>query len=121
MYVSSMRQLIHTGRLRRWNASSSCGLYLMTHRLICGVIYLHPTFFHESFDMARAQRIRHIPPHAHENDLLWEVGPLEAHRHRRSPSLCTIDDRERAYPKSPHMKIATQPLLSVVQPALDGP
>jgi len=34
MYVSSIRQLIHTGRWRRWNASSSCGLYLMTHRFM---------------------------------------------------------------------------------------
>jgi hypothetical protein len=34
MYVSSIRQLTQTGRLRRWNASSSCGLYLITHRLI---------------------------------------------------------------------------------------
>jgi hypothetical protein len=32
MYVSSIRQLTHTGRLRRWKASSSCGLYLMTHQ-----------------------------------------------------------------------------------------
>jgi hypothetical protein len=28
-----MRQLTHTGRLRRWKASSSGGLYVMTHRL----------------------------------------------------------------------------------------
>ena len=28
------RQLTHTGRLRRWKASSSCGLYLTTHRLM---------------------------------------------------------------------------------------
>src|SRR5437870_5389176 len=74
-----------------------------------GVIDLHPPFFHEFFDMACAQRIRHVPPHAHENNLLREMGTLEAHRHRRSPSLCTIGYRERAYPKSPRMKIATEP------------
>jgi hypothetical protein len=34
MYVSSMRQLTQTDHLRRWNTSSSCGLYLMTHRLM---------------------------------------------------------------------------------------
>jgi hypothetical protein len=28
-----MRQLTHTGRLRRWNAPSSGRLYVMTHRL----------------------------------------------------------------------------------------
>src|SRR5215471_8073878 len=28
-----------------------------------GVIHLHPTFFHEFFDMARAQPIRHVPTH----------------------------------------------------------
>src|SRR4029450_8396089 len=48
-----------------------------------GVIHLHPTFFHEFFDMARAQRICHVPTHAHENDLLREMGTLEAHRHCR--------------------------------------
>jgi hypothetical protein len=34
IYVSSIRQLTHTGHLRRWKASSSCGLYLTTQRLI---------------------------------------------------------------------------------------
>lgn len=34
MYVSSIRQLTHTARLRRCKASSSWGLYLMTQRLI---------------------------------------------------------------------------------------
>ena len=47
----------------------------------------HPTLLHEFFDMPIAQRIRHIPAHAHENDLLRKMGPLEADRHRRSPSL----------------------------------
>jgi len=30
----SMRQLIHTGRLQRWNTSASWGLYFRTHQLI---------------------------------------------------------------------------------------
>jgi hypothetical protein len=34
IYVSSMRQLTHTGRLRRCKASSNHGLYGMTQRLI---------------------------------------------------------------------------------------
>src|SRR5262249_48507065 len=34
VWHTSIRQLIHTGRLRRWNASSSCGLYFATHRLM---------------------------------------------------------------------------------------
>ena len=42
-----------------------------------GVIDLHPPFFHECFDMAWAQRIRYVPPHAQENDLLREMGTLE--------------------------------------------
>jgi hypothetical protein len=32
MYIASMRQLIHTGHLRRRNASSNCGLCFTTHR-----------------------------------------------------------------------------------------
>src|SRR5215467_13107832 len=74
-----------------------------------GVIHVHPTFLHEFFDMACAQWIRHVPPHTHENDLLRKMCPLKADRHRRSPSLCTLGYRERAYPKWLHMKIATKP------------
>src|SRR4029077_6337742 len=51
-----------------------------------GVIDLYPAFFHEFCDMTRAQRVGHIPTDSHENDLLGEMGPLEADRHRRSPS-----------------------------------
>jgi len=45
-----------------------------------------PTLLQEFFDMPIAQGIRHIPAHAHENDIGWEMGPLEADRHRRAPS-----------------------------------
>src|SRR5262245_49388575 len=51
-----------------------------------GVIDLDPPFLHEFFDMARAQRIRHIPAHPHQNNLWGEMGPFEIDRHRRSPS-----------------------------------
>src|SRR5262249_32909931 len=57
-----------------------------------------------------AQRVGYIPAHAHENDVLGKMGPFEADRHRRSPSLCTLSHRGRAYPKSTQMKIATKPL-----------
>ena len=40
----------------------------------------------EFFDMARAQRICHIPADSHQNDLWGEMGSFEADRHRRSPS-----------------------------------
>src|SRR5256885_8612600 len=69
------------------------------------VIHLHPTFFHEFLDMACAQRIRHIPPHPHENDLCGEMGTLKTDRHRRSPSCITVGHRGRSYCKSPQMKI----------------
>src|SRR5713101_3680451 len=49
-----------------------------------GVIQLDPSFCHEFFDVARAQRVRQIPPDAHENDLFGEMRPLETD-HRRSP------------------------------------
>jgi hypothetical protein len=51
-----------------------------------GVIHLHPPFLHEFFDMARTQRVRHIPADAHENNLWGEMGTFEIDRHRRSPS-----------------------------------
>src|SRR5262245_61707141 len=38
------------------------------------------------------------------------MGPLEAHRHRRSPSLDTRDCREGSYHKPSPIKIATEPL-----------
>src|SRR4030095_2900502 len=66
-----------------------------------GVIHLHSPFLHEFFDMARAQRVRHIPADAHENDVWWEMSPFEAYGHRRSPSRCTLRHSRRAYLKSP--------------------
>src|SRR5207249_2732615 len=55
----------------------------------------HAAFLHELFDMPVAQGIGHVPPHAHENNILRKMDSLETNRHRRSPSLCTIDYRER--------------------------
>jgi hypothetical protein len=51
-----------------------------------GVIHLYSTFFHEFFDVTRAQRIRHIPADPHQNDLWGERRTFEIDRHRRSPS-----------------------------------
>src|SRR5262245_29506562 len=61
--------------------------------------------------MARAQRVRHIPADAHENDLLGEMGSFEADRHRFSPSLIRLDCRGRSYLTPPQMRIATKPTL----------
>jgi hypothetical protein len=74
------------------------------------VIHLHPTFLHEFFDMARAQRIRHIPADACQNNILWKVGSLEAHGHGLSPSVFTLSHQGRSYLKWPQMKIATEPI-----------
>jgi len=51
------------------------------------VIDVDTALEHEFFDVARAQRVGHIPPDACQDDLLWEMGTFEAHRHRLSPSL----------------------------------
>src|SRR2546425_1089931 len=51
------------------------------------VVDRYPPLLQEFFDMPIAQGIRHIPAHPQENDILREMGPLEAHRHRLSPSL----------------------------------
>jgi hypothetical protein len=50
-----------------------------------GVIHVDPTFLHEFFDMARAQGVGDIPADSHENNVLREMGPFEADRHRLSP------------------------------------
>src|SRR5262245_17029959 len=60
-----------------------------------GVIELHPAFCHQLLDMACAQGIGQIPPHAHQNDLWRKMGSLETDRHCRSPLLCTVYHRER--------------------------
>src|SRR5262245_33295176 len=39
----------------------------------------------EFFDMARAQRIRHIPADSHQNDLWGEMRSFETHRHVSLP------------------------------------
>src|SRR5262249_49030336 len=70
------------------------------------VVDRHPAFFHQLFDMPIAQGIREIPTHAHQNNVLREMGSLEAHRHCRSPSLFIIESQAGgSYPKSPQMKI----------------
>src|SRR5262245_11909082 len=38
------------------------------------------------------------------------MGTLEAHGHGLSPSVFTLDDRGRSYPKAPDIKIATEPI-----------
>src|SRR5262245_43842397 len=49
----------------------------------------------EFFDMPVAQGIGDIPPHTHRNNILRKMGSLETDRHRRPPSLCIVDYRER--------------------------
>src|SRR5262245_16454810 len=65
--------------------------------------------------MTRAQGIRHIPAYAHEHDLVWKMGPLEADRHLSSPSLMTLKHEGRAYRKWPQMRIATEPYSLLFQ------
>src|SRR5882724_9606107 len=74
-----------------------------------GVIHINTALAHELFDMACAQWIRDIPADTRQNDFLWEMGPLEAHSHRSSPSLVAPDNRGRSYRKRPQMNIATEP------------
>src|SRR5262249_36655845 len=52
------------------------------------------------------------PTHAHQNNVLRKMGPLEAHRHCRSPSLFIIESQAGgSYPKSPQMKICDRTLF----------
>jgi len=65
------------------------------------VIHVDASCKHEFFDVTRTQRVGNIPPHIREENILGKMGSLEAHRHRYSPSLFTVDDRGRSYPKGP--------------------
>jgi hypothetical protein len=58
-----------------------------------GVIHMDTTFEHKFFDVARAQEVGDIPTDARQNDILWEMGPLKAHRHCLSPSLMSRDSK----------------------------
>jgi hypothetical protein len=58
-----MRQLIHTGRLRQWNASSSRGLYCST------------------------QGIDDVPPYPGEDNVLRKMRPLAADHRLPLPAL----------------------------------
>src|SRR5262245_35900205 len=57
------------------------------------VIDVDPAFLHKLFDMARAQGIRPRPADAGQHNLLWKMGPLEAHGHRLPPSVFTLSHR----------------------------
>jgi hypothetical protein len=46
----------------------------------------HAALCPQCFDIAIAQRVRHVPPDAHKNDILRKMGTLEAD-HLYSPSL----------------------------------
>src|SRR5262249_5583504 len=61
------------------------------------VVDWHPALLQEFFHMPIAQGIRQIPAHAHQNDLLRKMGPLEADH--RLPLLSLSHDKERAYSK----------------------
>ncbi len=82
------------------------------------VIDLHATFKHEFFDMACAQRVGDIPTNTRQNDLLWEMGPLEAHRHRLSPSLFTLSRRGRSYPEMASNENCDRTLLPTIFPSV---
>src|SRR5438132_4140349 len=49
------------------------------------VIHVDTSFEHEFFDVARAQGVGDIPADTHQNNVLREMGPFEADRHRLSP------------------------------------
>ena len=61
-----------------------------------GMIDPDATSTHQFFDMTVAQWIRHRPPHAREDHVLWKVGTLEAYGHPSFPSLIALEHRGKA-------------------------
>jgi hypothetical protein len=101
--------LIHPPAASHWALAAverlfQLGTVLHDPALDGRVVDWHPALLHQFFDMPITQGIRHIPPYTHQNNILWEMGTLEAHRHRLSPSLATTDHGGRSYRKSPQMK-----------------
>src|SRR5262249_1876207 len=81
------------------------------------VIHVDPTFQHAVFDVARAQRVGHIPADAPQHNVWWAMSPFEADRHRLSPPL--LHGLEgRPYHKSPQTKTCdrTSPRASPPRP-----
>jgi hypothetical protein len=76
-----------------------------------GVIHGDPTLAHACFDVARTQGIRYVPADAREHDVLGDMGPLETHDHRLSPSRCAPDRRGRSYAKNVPKENLRQNLL----------
>src|SRR2546428_11129590 len=69
----------------------------------------HPALLHQLFDMPVTQGIGDIPAHAHEHDIWWKMGSLEADRHRRSSSLCLRSSQPESIPQMyPKRKLATE-------------
>ena len=68
----------------------------------------------EFFDMARAQRIRHIPADTHQNDLWGKMGPFKTDRHRRLPHDTPLLRAEDDTAKHFKMKIATKPFATPI-------
>jgi hypothetical protein len=73
------------------------------------VVNRHAALLHQFFDVAIAQRIRHIPAHAHEHDVLRKMGPFEAYRHLSSLLSIALEHGERSYLRWPSRRIATEP------------
>src|SRR6266446_66124 len=75
----------------------------------CKVTDRHPALLHQLFDMPVTQGIGDIPAHAHEHDIWWKMGSLEADRHRRSSSLCLRSSQPESIPQMyPKRKLATE-------------
>jgi len=49
------------------------------------VIHVDPTFEHTFFDMARTRGVGARPADPHQHNVVREMGPCEAERHRLSP------------------------------------
>src|ERR671933_534407 len=86
--------LIHPPAAAHWALAAVerlCQLRTVLHdpALDRRVVDWHPALLHQFFDMPITPGVRHIPPYTHQNNLLWEMGPLEAHWHRLFPPLAT--------------------------------
>src|SRR5258706_5974327 len=90
MYVSSIRQLFPTGRLRLRNAFSSTGNSLSAQRctveshkgdFLRGVINADPTLSDHFFNVPQTQRIGDIPAYAHHEHVERVMHAVEHARH----------------------------------------
>jgi hypothetical protein len=72
-----------------------------------GMVELDASFFHHLLELAVPDRVRHIPPHAPEDDLPLKMAAFEIYRRRAS---CDKTAQDHRYGTEHRTAFATKPI-----------